>query len=192
MKKSKLLLLPLVALLITSCSSSNSAKGTFISNEATNYITQECPISDIEIDVARADLVPAILPCLGHDTFVNLAGIKTDKPMILSFWASWCTVCAEDASSFKAAYAKLNKEIGFFGIAFMDNEAESLKSSFTWKLPFASVQDRAGNLRSIYGINGLPITLLLDKDGKIIHKISGPVGNPTEFIKLVNDKLISY
>ena len=47
-------------------------------------------------------------------------------------------------------------------------------------------------LREFYGITGLPITLLVDKNGKLIERINGPIGQPQEFINRLNEKLISY
>ena len=88
--------------------------------------------------------------------------------------------------------ANLNSQINFLGIAYQDKEKDSIAAAYKWQLPFPSVQDPRSLLRDYYSINGLPITLLLDKDGKLIERISGPVGNPEDFINRVTGKLISY
>jgi hypothetical protein len=54
------------------------------------------------------------------------------------------------------------------------------------------VQDPRSLLRDYYSINGLPITLLFDKEGKLVERIIGPVGSPSDFINRVTGKLISY
>jgi thiol-disulfide isomerase/thioredoxin len=180
------------ALILTACSSSNSSRGSFIENDATNYLMPKCPQSDIAKTESRNQIAPAVLQCLGHGDFVNLAGLPNDRPLVLSFWASWCTVCADDAVAFNAAFKKLNRQVNFLGIAYQDKEKDSIAAAYKWQLPFPSVQDPRSLLREYYSINGLPITLLLDKDGKIVERIAGPVGSPEDFINRVTGKLISY
>lgn len=188
----KIVLLLSLTFLLTSCSSTNENRGAFLESNATNYLTPKCPTSEIETKNARGIIAPAVLECLGHDQLVNLAGIQSDKPIVISFWASWCTICADDAIAFNAAYKKLSGKINFLGIAYQDNEKDSLQASYKWQLPFASVQDPRSLLREFYGITGLPITLLVDKNGKLIERINGPIGQPQEFINRLNEKLISY
>lgn len=188
----KIVLLVALSVLITSCSSTGENRGAFLESNATNYLTPKCPTSKIETKNARGIIAPAVLECLGHDQLVNLAGIQSDKPIVISFWASWCTICADDAVAFNAAYKKLSGKINFLGIAYQDNEKDSLQASYKWQLPFASVQDPRSLLREFYGITGLPITLLVDKNGKLVERINGPIGQPQEFINRINEKLISY
>jgi thiol-disulfide isomerase/thioredoxin len=182
----------LCSLILTACSSNSSSRGSFIENDATNYLMPKCPQSDIAKSESRNQIAPAVLQCLGHGDFVNLAGLPSNRPLVLSFWASWCTVCADDAVAFNAAYKKLNGLVNFLGIAYQDKEKDSIAAAYKWQLPFPSVQDPRSLLRDYYSINGLPITLLLDKEGKLIERIIGPVGSPEDFINRVTGKLISY
>ena len=123
---------------------------------------------------------------------VSLSGSDIALPFCGWTWASWCTVCADDAVAFNAAFKKLNGQVNFLGIAYQDKEKDSIAAAYKWQLPFPSVQDPRSLLRDYYSINGLPITLLLDKDGKLIERIIGPVGSPEDFINRVTGKLISY
>jgi hypothetical protein len=180
------------ALFLVACSSSNSSRGSFIENDATNYLMPKCPQSDIAASESKNQIAAAVLQCLGHDQLVNLAGLPNDRPLVISFWASWCTVCADDAVAFNAAFKKLNGQINFLGIAYQDKEKDSIAAAYKWQLPFPSVQDPRSLLRDYYSINGLPLTLLLDKEGKLIERIIGPVGSPEDFVNRVTGKLISY
>ncbi len=90
MKFTKIALL-ISSLTLVACSSSTASQGTFIANEATNYLMPKCPNSDLTATKARNQIAPAVLECLGHDEFVNLAGLPNDRPIVISFWASWCT-----------------------------------------------------------------------------------------------------
>ncbi|MFM1826205.1 MAG: hypothetical protein RLZZ37_840 [Actinomycetota bacterium] len=189
--KFKVIPILLLASITLGCSADEN-RGAFLENNATNYLTPKCPTSDLEAKLAKGVIAPAVLECLGHEQLVNLAGISSDKPLVISFWASWCTICEDDAIAFNSAYKKLNGKINFLGIAYQDIEKESLQASYKWQLPFASVQDPRSLLREFYGITGLPITLLVDKNGKLIERINGPIGQPQEFINRLSEKLISY
>lgn len=190
--KNKSIFLLLSLIFVTACSSGNSARGSFIQNDATNYLMPKCPKSEIATTESRNQIAPAVLQCLGHDEMVNLAGLPNDRPLIISLWASWCTVCADDAVAFNAAFKKLNDQVNFLGIAYQDKEQDSITAAYKWQLPFPSVQDPRSLLRDYYAINGLPITLLFDKEGKLVERIIGPVGSPSDFINRVTGKLISY
>jgi thiol-disulfide isomerase/thioredoxin len=191
MKFTKILIL-LSSLILVACSSNKTTQGSFIDNTATNYLMPKCPTSDLSATKSRNQIAPAVLECLGHDEFVNLAGLPNDRPLVISFWASWCTVCADDAVSFNAAFKKLSGQVNFLGIAYQDEEKKSIAAAYKWQLPFASVQDPRSLLREFYAINGLPVTLLINKDGEIVERIAGPIGSPEDFTNRVSDKLISY
>ena len=191
MKFTKIVIL-LSSLILVACSSNKTTQGSFIDNAATNYLMPKCPTSDLSATKSRNQIAPAVLECLGHDEFVNLAGLPDDRPLVISFWASWCTVCADDAVSFNAAFKKLSGQVNFLGIAYQDEEKKSIAAAYKWQLPFPSVQDPRSLLREFYAINGLPVTLLINKDGEIVERIAGPIGSPEDFTNRVSGKLISY
>jgi thiol-disulfide isomerase/thioredoxin len=191
MKFTKIVIL-LSSLILVACSSNKTTQGSFIDNAATNYLMPKCPTSDLSATKSRNQIAPAVLECLGHDEFVNLAGLPNDRPLVISFWASWCTVCADDAVSFNAAFKKLSGQVNFLGIAYQDEEKKSIAAAYKWQLPFPSVQDPRSLLREFYAINGLPVTLLINKDGEIVERIAGPIGSPENFTNRVSGKLISY
>jgi thiol-disulfide isomerase/thioredoxin len=191
MKFTKIVIL-LSSLILVACSSNKTTQGSFIDNAATNYLMPKCPTSDLSATKSRNQIAPAVLECLGHDEFVNLAGLPNDRPLVISFWASWCTVCADDAVSFNAAFKKLSGQVNFLGIAYQDEEKKSIAAAYKWQLPFPSVQDPRSLLREFYAINGLPVTLLINKDGEIVERIAGPIGSPENFTNRVTGQLISY
>ncbi len=87
---------------------------------------------------------------------------------------------------------KLSGQVNFLGIAYQDEEKKSIAAAYKWQLPFPSVQDPRSLLREFYAINGLPVTLLVDKEGKVVERIAGPIGSPEDFTNRVSGKLISY
>lgn len=183
MKLKILILLPISFLLI-SCTSSNDFSDL---SSATNYPMQDCPISDLA-PATNNDLPNSTFPCLGHETSVNLAGLPTGKPLVVSLWASWCVYCADDAPAFIAAKNKFNN-LNFIGVNYQDQETAAVASAAKWKLPFPSVVDSTASLQSFYQISGLPVTFIYDENGKLLSRINGPIGTPEEFTNYLNELL---
>ena len=77
--------------------------------------------------------------------------LKSDKPVIVDFWAAWCGPCRAIAPVF-----------------------ENLSSEYQDRLGFAKMDiDENGDTASALGIQAIP-TLMMFKDGKIIGRFVGP------------------
>ena len=111
------------------------------------------------------DLEPiAIADYLGEVTVVNA-------------WASWCAPCVEETPELVATQ-KATKDLGvqFLGLNVNDDLPSARK--FAKAIPYRSIADPEGRLLALIpGIppNGLPSTLIVDRNGQIAVRIIGPV-----------------
>jgi peroxiredoxin len=98
------------------------------------------------------------------------------KIVILNFWASWCKECIVEKKSIQVYLNKNKKtdDLVFLTILFKDNP--KLVSELIKKegYTFPVLIDN-GKVSKIYGIRGVPETFLIDKNGILRHKITGPV-----------------
>lgn len=110
---------------------------------------------------AEDDAVPA--PLRGY------AG----RVVYVDFWASWCTPCAESFPWLNRMQAKYGPRLAVVGVS-VDTEARD-RQAFLARHPaqFDIVADPQGALAERYRIEGMPSAVLLDADGRVLHRHSG-------------------
>jgi peroxiredoxin len=96
------------------------------------------------------------------------------KYVLIDFWASWCRPCREENPNVVKLYQKYkNKNFEIFGVS-LDKDIESwTKAIEKDKLSWTHVSDLQwweSSVVPLYQIQGIPATVLLDPQGKIIAK----------------------
>lgn len=109
------------------------------------------------------------------------------KPIVLNFWASWCTTCWKEAHILEAAHQKYTP-LGavFIGIAINDEREASLKFIKKYNKTYVlAPDDSTGNISLDYGVTAVPETFLIDKNGIIENKVLGAIHNDVidQFLK---------
>jgi len=95
-----------------------------------------------------------------------------DKVVLVEFWATWCVPCVAELPNIIKAYKKHHSN-GFevIGIS-LDQDEQKLKSFLKAKeIPWPQYFDGKewqNKLAAKYGIDSVPATFLLDRQGKII------------------------
>ena len=103
----------------------------------------------------------------------NLADFR-GTPLIINVWASWCGPCrAEMASLERLAWRDGSDYFNVIGIStddFPDRAAAALKAS---RATITHFIDSKLRLENLLGASRLPLTVLVDADGRVIEKIYG-------------------
>jgi len=95
------------------------------------------------------------------------------KYVLLDFWASWCGPCRRENPNVVALYNEY-KDKGFeiVGVSFDEDKAAWIKGIEEDKITWPQMSDIKGwsSIAAIkYKVEGIPYTVLLDKEGKVIE-----------------------
>jgi len=96
------------------------------------------------------------------------------KPLIINVWASWCGPCREEMGSLEKLSRRYGgKQFAVIGIS-TDDYVDKAKAFVTYsKTTFSHYIDRNLQLENMLGANRLPVTLLIDAQGRVLSKTYG-------------------
>lgn len=98
----------------------------------------------------------------------------TSNFILLDFWASWCAPCINQIPDIK----KLNKEFSYkelkiIGIS-IDRDLIALKESLKkHNINWVNNHDKGGVISARLGITSIPVTVLINRSGKIVYFKNG-------------------
>lgn len=106
-----------------------------------------------------------------HAATIDLTAFR-GKPIILNFWASWCTPCNGEAAFLHQSWPGLKAQgIVLIGIDGIENSSNALKFMQKYALTYPNAQDTiTGATANDYDVTGLPETIFIDRKGVVVAK----------------------
>jgi len=118
---------------------------------------------------------------------INTKEFTNNKFTILNFWASWCAPCRKEHPNL-VRLSKV-KNLKLIGINFKDNKENAKNFLKENGNPFDILaEDKNGKNSVNFGVYGIPETILIDSELKILRKYIGPLNikEVNEIRKIVN------
>jgi thiol-disulfide isomerase/thioredoxin/outer membrane lipoprotein-sorting protein len=115
------------------------------------------------------------LPTLAGSPF-KLAD-QQGKIVVLDFWATWCGPCVAALPKINETTAKYKEKGVVFQAVNQGEEASIIKEFLTaQKLEVPVILDMQGSVGTLFKVEGIPQTVIIDKTGKIqvVHVGAGP------------------
>ncbi len=89
--------------------------------------------------------------------------------VVLDFWASWCTPCISELTTFKTIVAQYaDQDVRVIGIN-LDRSEEAFHAALeSYEIDYSQVHDSdRGLIGDLYRIEGIPMTYVIDREGII-------------------------
>lgn len=121
------------------------------------------------------------LPALGGSgERVALADFR-GKPTVTVFFASWCDVCEHEMPGFVALSDQLGDRVNWVGVNSQDNGrggADAARWGIADRWPLArdvGLGDGRGLATGAFQARGMPLTVVYDADGEVVHVQRGGI-----------------
>ena len=121
------------------------------------------------------------LPAIQGEGRIRLADFK-GKPVVVNFFASWCTACDFELPGFARVSDELRDEVAFVGVAALETGnrmAMPERHGITWWPLARDIGSRGNDLHAALGGRGMPLTAFYDDSGNVVHIDPGALDEAT-------------
>ena len=113
------------------------------------------------------DIAPDFeLPTLDGEP-VRLSSFR-GKVLLLNFWATWCGPCRKEMPHLQRLHEEFSED-RFALIGVVDEKPEEVRQFLAEReITYPSLFDKQHDVFHLYGVTGIPMTVVIDTDGKIV------------------------
>mgnify|MGYP001816311548 CR=1 FL=1 len=110
----------------------------------------------------------------GFDGRTSKLSAYRGKPLLINVWASWCGPCRSEMGSLEQLAQRYNgKEFNVIGISTDDDGVAAAAFIRQSGITFENFLDRKLILENMLGANTIPLTILVDANGRVLEKVRG-------------------
>ena len=104
---------------------------------------------------------------------VSLSAFRNKNAVCLTFWATWCPHCLTEIPKIKTLHENYSKK-GLKVIAVNVGSNDPLKKvqavQTRYNIPYSILYDEQGYVSRLYGVQGIPVSIIIDRKGIIQYK----------------------
>jgi thiol-disulfide isomerase/thioredoxin len=123
---------------------------------------------------AKAQSAPDFrLPNAVTGATVSLQDAEKSGPVVLDFWATWCGPCRQELPHIAALAKKFRGRVQFYGVNSNDKPAQIQAFFRQFPPSFPTLVDARQTVGMAYGASAIPLTVLIDRQGRVRLLASG-------------------
>lgn len=104
---------------------------------------------------------------------VNTSTLGFDGPVVISFWATWCSPCKRELNTIHDLYEDWQAETGVNLVAVSIDDTKTAAQVPTYvngkMWDYLVLMDPNGDFKRAMGVNNVPHTFLIDTEGNIVY-----------------------
>ncbi|MCH8825566.1 MAG: TlpA family protein disulfide reductase [Chloroflexi bacterium] len=115
-------------------------------------------------------------------TFTTFDGEAMDlrellgRPVVINFWASWCGPCRQEATILERLWRTYREHgVVFIGVDIQDSDGDARAFISEFGVTYPNGMDSDGRISIDYGVIGIPVTFLVDREGVVARRWVGGV-----------------
>jgi thiol-disulfide isomerase/thioredoxin len=118
-------------------------------------------------------------PALGPEQYLTLEGEPASlrqfqgRPVVVNFFASWCTPCRLEMPDFERVHQKVGDQVAFVGLDLQEDAGRARAVVGDTGVTYAVGLDRAGSVYRGYNGITMPMTVFLDAKGVAVKTHGG-------------------
>ncbi|MDJ0757968.1 MAG: TlpA disulfide reductase family protein [Woeseiaceae bacterium] len=100
---------------------------------------------------------------------LRLSEYRGDVVMV-NFWATWCGPCRQEMPLLEELFSRYER-VGFtlLGVNIDDDPRRAVAMAQELGVTFPVVFDNTKEVSKLYDVNAMPVTVLVDKEGRVRH-----------------------
>jgi thiol-disulfide isomerase/thioredoxin len=131
------------------------------------------------------------LPCLGGGPDVDLSSLR--GPLVVNLWAGWCAPCREELPIYQQFHEKYDGRVDVLGVDYNDTQPGAAlelvqQTGVTYPL-LADPETRLDGRDPLPRIPGLPMLILVDRNGRVAHREFVVIKRLAQLERLVDEHL---
>jgi thiol-disulfide isomerase/thioredoxin len=138
-----------------------------------------------KVDTAKA-VRTRLLDFDGRPTTL-LAHVRRGRPTVVNFFSTTCTPCVTEMPALERVH-RSQRDVSFIGIDVQDQVAPGRRLIKTTGITYEALRDPPGDLLQKIGGVGLPTTVLIDRNGRVVATHTGAL-TERALVTLIRQKL---
>ena len=158
-KKKIALLLSIVLIFCISCSQQEGSE---------QAETKQSPETSKSVSWVGKKVLPFTLTEATTSEEINISDLIGKKVIYITWWATWCKACVEEIPELKHLYSKFkDKGLEIVSINVKESKTKVAKYVKKKEVPYLNVLDLDGAVSKMYKVVGIPVNVVIDKNGVI-------------------------
>jgi peroxiredoxin len=124
------------------------------------------------IAAARRQPAPALRVTAFDGSTVTLDQFR-GRPAVVSFFESWCPTCQAEQPDLSKVAKEFAGRAGFVGVSYHDTVAAGRAYARRFDVPYPMANDASGKTWARWRVPYQPVTVVVDKQGRIAERFDG-------------------